>query len=199
MDITAHKWNEKYATAELSTPAQPAWVVKHHAHLLPLRGTALDLACGLGGNARFLARCGLQTQAWDISTTALQLLEKWARVQNCSIKTQQVDLTPTTLENAQFDVIVVSRFLDRTLLPGLVQALKPNGRLFYQTFLAPVQANAPQNAEFYIRSGEFQSYWESDLVCDVYGEGWLSETANHPKQRYAWYIGRKPLKTPVII
>jgi len=185
------KWNEKYSTAELSTPAEPAWVLKHHAHLLPLRGSALDLACGLGGNARFLTRCGLHTHAWDISSTALQLLKKWGRVQNCVIETKLVDLTPSALVNVQFDVIVVSRFLDRTLLPGLVQALKPNGRLFYQTFLAPVQQHAPQNPDFYIRSGEYQHYWANDLSCDVYGEGWLNESIHQPKQRYAWYIGRK--------
>lgn len=185
------KWNDKYATAELSTPAEPAWVLKQHTHLLPLCGRALDLACGLGGNARFLARCGLQTQAWDISSTALQLLAKWSRAQNCVIETNQVDLTRSALQCAQFDVIVVSRFLDRTLLPGLVTALKPNGRVFYQTFLAPVQQHAPQNPEFYLRSGEYQQYWTNDLSCDVYGEGWLSETADHPKQRYAWYIGQK--------
>ncbi|WP_029936309.1 class I SAM-dependent methyltransferase [Thiomicrospira pelophila] len=188
--FSAQKWNQKYAEAELSTPAEACWLLKQHIRRLPLRGQALDLASGLAGNARFLARCGLNTQAWDISETATDLVTRWAKLQGLSnLQAVCKNITEQDFEPNQFDVIVVSHYLDRAILPSLVKALKPQGLLFYQTFLAPVQTNGPSNLDFYIQSNEYQAWWSS-LTCEVYGEGWI-KVANNGLNREAWYIGRK--------
>lgn len=191
---TAQKWDAKYAQVTLNTPANPSFVLKQHSRLLPFTGQALELASGLGGNARFLAQCGLKTHAWDISDSALTVLNNWASLNQLPITPLLTDLEQMILPYQQFDVIVVSRYLDRNQFKAIEEALKPNGLLFYQTFLAPVQDNAPQNPNFYIQSNEFNQAW-SKLQTLVYGEGWLSSEnateANAPKQRYAWYIGRK--------
>lgn len=193
---SAKKWDEKYQAATVKSPANPCYVLKQHSHLLPFYGQALELACGLGGNARFLAQCGLQTHAWDISDTALTILNNWASLNQRPIEPLITDLEQMILPYQQFDVIVVSRYLDRTLFSDIEKALKPNGLLFYQTFLSPPQENAPKNPKFYIKSGEFNQAWPS-LTTEVYGEGWLTpeneDTSTLPqlKQRYAWYVGRK--------
>ncbi|HEY9017876.1 class I SAM-dependent methyltransferase [Thiomicrospira sp.] len=188
---SAQKWNQKYAEAELSTPAEACWLLKQHIRRLPLRGQALDVASGLAGNARFLARCGLNTQAWDISETATDLVTRWARLQGLSnLQALSKDISSPDFEPNQFDVIVVSHYLDRTILPALANALKPQGLLFYQTFLAPVQLNGPSNADFYIQPNEYQAWWPS-LICEVYGEGGV-QNQNGQTHREAWYIGRKP-------
>lgn len=200
-NATADKWDAKYQSATLQTPANPCHVLKQHSRLLPFRGQALELASGLGGNARFLALCGLKTQAWDISDNALTILNNWASLNHLPIKPLITDLEQMILPFQQFDVIVVSRYLDRKLFPAIQDALKPGGVLYYQTFLAPVQENAPQNPDFYIHSTEFNQTW-SKLTTEVYGEGWLacenSSNLNHnssgekaQKNRYAWYVGRK--------
>jgi len=193
----AQKWDEKYQHASIDTPAKPCFVLQEHSRLLPFNGKALELACGLGGNARFLAQCGLKTDAWDISDNALTVLNNWASLNQLPIAPLITDLEQMILPYQQFDVIVISRYLDRKLFPALQDALKPGGLLFYQTFLGPVQENAPRNPEFYIQANEFNQAW-SNLETVVYGEGWLenenqqnpSETSDN-KQRYAWYIGRK--------
>lgn len=194
MKNTAQKWQQKYAEAELSTPAEACWLLKQHARRLPLTGQALDLASGLAGNARFLARCGLTTQAWDISQTATDLVNKWAKTQGLTNLTAYCkDIKATVLKPASFDVIVVSQYLDRDIFSALAQALKPNGLLFYQTFLAPVQDQAPSNPAFYLQSGEMPQVWSSMLRCEVMGEGWLLNSSTKPnaiKQRQAWYIGQ---------
>lgn len=185
------KWDQKYASAELSTPAEACWLLKQHIRRLPLRGQALDLASGLAGNARFMARCGLNTQAWDISETATDLVTRWANLQNLSnLQAVCKNISEQDLEPNQFDVIVVSHYLDRDIFSALARALKPNGLLFYQTFLAPVQTNGPSNPDFYIQPNEYQAWWSS-LICEVYGEGWI-KNANNQLSRQAWYIGRKP-------
>lgn len=191
----AQKWDAKYQTATLQDTVNPCYVLKQHSHLLPFYGQALELACGLGGNARFMAQCGLKTDAWDISDTALTLLNNWASLNQLPIEPLITDLEQMILPYKKYDVIVVSRYLDRDLFAGIEQALKPNGLLFYQTFLSPPHENAPQNPAFYVHSGEFNQAW-SGLTTEVYGEGWLTpENASlepaSVKQRYAWYVGRK--------
>lgn len=191
----AQKWDAKYQTATLQDTVNPCYVLKQHSHLLPFYGQALELACGLGGNARFMAQCGLKTDAWDISDTALTLLNNWANLNQLPIEPLITDLEQMILPYQKYDVIVVSRYLDRNLFVGIEQALKPNGLLFYQTFLSPPHENAPQNPDFYVHSSEFNRAW-SGLTTEVYGEGWLTpENSNleyaSVKHRYAWYVGRK--------
>ena len=182
------KWNAKYADAALSTPAEPAWVLQAHTRLLPLQGRALDLAAGLGGNARYLARCGLQVDAWELSNTAVQLLNRWAATYRLPIHAQQVDLEQHPWPQQQYDVVVVSRYLDRNAFSAIRTLVKPGGRLFYQTFLAPVQPNGPRNPDFYLRSGELVQAllpWR----IDVHGEGWLPDNDGE-KRRYAWAVAQ---------
>ncbi len=184
------KWNQKYQTAALSTPAEPAWVLRQHSRLLPLQGKALDLAAGLGGNARFLAQCGLSVEAWDISDTALSLLKRWAQTYKLPIHTQQLDLTQPNWPPKQFDVVVVSRYLDRQAFKRIKQLLKPGGCLFYQTFLAPVQENGPKNPDYYVQSGELVKAFLPWRI-EVHGEGWLEDTKMEQKHRYSWLVAQK--------
>lgn len=189
---SAEKWDLKYAECDLNTPAEPCYVLQQHSGLLPFNGRALDYACGLGGNARFLARCGLKTDAWDISDNALTLVNNYASLHHLPITPLITDLEQMLLPYQQFDVIVVCRYLDRNQFKALEDALKPNGLLFYQTFLGPVQDNAPNNADFYLKSGELPKTFNK-LQTLVYGEGWLAnETDAGQKARYAWFVGRKP-------
>ncbi|MBN2647883.1 MAG: class I SAM-dependent methyltransferase [Thiotrichales bacterium] len=193
MDSVQQKWEHHYANADLKSPAHPCFVLQQHSRLLPLRGRALDLACGLGGNARFLARCGLKTDAWDISDNALSVLNQYAHLHQLPITPLITDLKQMLLPYQQYDVIVVSRYLDRALRQPLIDALKPNGLLFYQTFLGPVQIQGPNNPDFYLQSGELTRLFSS-LKIWVYGEGWLdSENALdlQAQHRYSWMVGQK--------
>lgn len=195
MNSLAEKWDAKYAQVAPNQPVPPAWVLQHHSRLLPLKGKALDLACGLGGNARFMALCGLTVDAWDLSDVALTHLNNWAAVNRLPITPTICDFEQMLFPYQQYDVITLSRYLNRALWPQILNALKPNGRLFVQTFLAPVQANAPSHADFYLNSGELNQATLSDpawqgMQVDVYGEGWLNDADGHA-HRYAWNILKK--------
>lgn len=188
------KWEQKWANADLNTPANPCFVLRNHSHLLPFRGLGLEVACGLGGNARFLAQCGLKVEAWDISDNALTVLNNYASAMHLPIQPTIADIEQMLLPYQKYDVIVVSRYLQRDLFKQLESALKPNGLLIYQTFLAPVQDHAPSNPAFYLQTGELVKSCPN-LRTEVYGEGWLfSENdveQSGEKHRYAWFIGRK--------
>lgn len=99
----------------------------------PSAKNALDLACGRAGNGQFLAERGFQVSAWDLSDTVIEEIRgrKPALIHQASVR----DVSAQPPEPNSFDIIVVARFLDRMLCPAIVQALKPGGLLFYQTFV----------------------------------------------------------------
>ena len=133
MDALINKWDAIYRQIE-AEPSEPAEVLSENAFLLPETGTALDLACGLGRNAIFLAQHNLAVTALDISAVAIEKLSAYASRQGLNINARQQKIDSQSLTRQHFDVIVASRFLDRTLKNAIIDAIKPDGLLFYQTF-----------------------------------------------------------------
>lgn len=148
------KWNQRYTGADLAAQ-RPAQVLTEHSHLLPAQGLALDLACGLGANALLLARCGLTVDAWDISDVAIEKLHMLARRHHLPIAGKPCDVLNEPLPPHHYDVIVVSRFLERDLCPAIIAALRPNGLLFYQTWtLEKVNPSGPGNPHYLLEPNE---------------------------------------------
>ncbi|MDH3901271.1 MAG: methyltransferase domain-containing protein, partial [Gammaproteobacteria bacterium] len=146
MSIKA-KWNERYRAA--TGERQASRVLKENLHLLPDHGRALDLACGSGGNSILLAQQGLQVDAWDIADVPVAALQDVALEQQLSIQAAVRDVEANPPAPETFDVIVVSYFLDRGIIPALIQALKPGGLIYYQTFIRQaVSDRGPQCEEF---------------------------------------------------
>ena len=78
MSAEQDKWDRRYS--DPANEARAAQVLSDNLHLLPTQGTALDLACGLGGNALLLARQGLTVEAWDLSPSPSKNSINWRRV-----------------------------------------------------------------------------------------------------------------------
>ena len=152
-----NKWNVRYGEALLrgKTTDHIAKVLTEYAHLLPQTGRALDLACGLGVNALFLAAKGLDTWAWDISSVAIQALQDAANERRLNVHAQVRDIVENPPEPSRFDVILVHHFLDRQIVPDLISALRLGGVLFYQTFthtkIAPI---GPRNESYLLNENE---------------------------------------------
>jgi SAM-dependent methyltransferase len=148
----------------------PARVLRDFAHLLPIQGTALDLACGLGANALFLAQRGLSVWAWDVSPVAIRRLGGEAAARGLEVSARVRDLLAHPPRPESFDVIVVSRFLDRGLCPLIVDALRPGGLLFYQTFVRDkVGDGGPGNPVYRLDCNELLHLF-SPLRLRVYRE-----------------------------
>ncbi|MGR8998081.1 MAG: class I SAM-dependent methyltransferase, partial [Gammaproteobacteria bacterium] len=148
MDALINKWNASYSQTEIVS-AKPVQVLSENAFLLPATGTALDLACGLGGNAIFLAQRQLAVTALDISTVAIEKLNAYATRTKLAICARQQAIDTQSLGGQCFDVIVISRFLDRALSDAIIDALKPDGLLFYQTFTREKTIRtAPSNPDY---------------------------------------------------
>ena len=165
---TRGKWNERYRLA--TGGRQASRILRENLHLLPDSGKALDLACGSGGNAILLAEQGLSVDAWDISDVAIASLQEAALQRHLSIQAEVRDVGGSPPRPESCDVIVVSYFLDRDIIPDLVQALKPGGLIYYQTFIRQrVSDRGPQREEFRLDDQELLRLF-SGLQVLVYRE-----------------------------
>lgn len=184
-----HTWNERYQH-RAGTP-QPAQVLWDNQHLLPATGAALDVACGLGGNALLLAEHGLETWAWDIADVAIERLQHLAQQQQLPLHVEWRDVVVIPPAPESFDVIVVSRFLERALLPALVNALRPDGLLFYQTFSAmAVEDVGPKNPAYRLAAQELLALLQPLRVVLYREEGSLGDVSRGVRNE-VMYIGHK--------
>ena len=136
------------------TPA--GWLVMNRA-LLPPSGRALDVACGRGRNALWLAHRGFETTALDRNPAAVAELEARARQDGVPLTARAVDLEGGTadLGHALYDVVVVVHYLHRALFPALIAAVAPGGVLVYETFtVAQAARGRPTNPAFLLEPGE---------------------------------------------
>ena len=154
------KWNEAYSDADIAS-ALPALVLAENDFVLPLTGgDALDLACGRAGNAQFLARKGFVVDALDNSKVVLQHLSQFIDETKLLINPVLRDVEAEGLADKKYDVIVVSYFLYRDLFPQIINKLKPDGLLFYQTWATPcegLEVVGPKSQEFRLQDGELLS------------------------------------------
>ncbi len=169
-EASRRKWDARYRNSH-NAANSVAEVLRRNRQLLPAAGKALDLATGLGGNALFLAERGLEVAAWDISPVALAKLNQQAQQRGLTLHTQCRDIIAQPPEPESFDLIVVSRFLERSLCPAISAALKPGGLLFYQTYTrANKGGEGPRNPHFLLAAGELPKLF-SNLQVLAYEEG----------------------------
>ncbi|MGK0297443.1 MAG: tellurite methyltransferase [Gammaproteobacteria bacterium] len=148
------KWNNKFRSRK-NINDKPAQVLTENLHLLPQTGTALDLACGLGANAMLMAKRGLTTHAWDNSDVALDMLNATTKHNGIRICIEQKDIVKNPPCADSFDVIIVSHFLERCIVNQIINALKKNGLLFYQTFTRnKIVDSGPGNTEYLLERNE---------------------------------------------
>ncbi|WP_455203137.1 methyltransferase domain-containing protein, partial [Kaarinaea lacus] len=179
----------------------PAQVLLDFQHLLPpltepvapsQQVMALDLACGLGANALYLAQQGFTVHAWDISSVAIEKLQQAAARQQLNIQAQIRDIEEHPPDPCGFDVIVVSRYLQRSIIPQIVSALKSKGLLFYQTFIKAKNPQVgPTNAEFLLNNNELLSLFK-DLTILAYREEGLVGDLSRGFRDEAMLVAQKP-------
>ena len=128
--------------------------------LWPTRGRVLDVACGKGRHALLMAQSGLQVRAIDRDPDAIATLRAEADRLGLQIDTDVIDLEtdpPPRLGDALYDMIVVINYLHRPLFPAIRAAIKPGGRICYETFTTrQAERGKPRNPAFLLREGELR-------------------------------------------
>lgn len=184
------KWDRIYRSREEKT-YQPSRVLAENAYLLPAAGSAVDVACGRGSNALLLAKHGLQTHAWDISREALMILNSAAVKESLDLVTEQRDVVLNPPAADTFDVIVVSRFLDRTIIDSLIKAIRYKGLIYYQTFIKDKRDDfGPNNPDYRLDTNELIRLF-SALKIIYYREDGTTGDIRKGFRNEAMLIGQK--------
>jgi SAM-dependent methyltransferase len=160
-----------------SPPSPPSPWVRRFARLIPEHGEVLDLACGSGRHARFLAGLGYRVEAVDRSPLALASLQGLARV-----LPRQADLEDGgwPYRGRPFAGIVVTNYLFRPRIEELLACLAETGVLLYETFMVGNERyGKPSNPEFLLRSQEMLG-WVRERGWQVVASQIFSARASTP-------------------
>ncbi|MDR3701338.1 MAG: methyltransferase domain-containing protein [Candidatus Sulfopaludibacter sp.] len=118
-------WEEHYrnrANADLSPDA----LVAEAAEWLP-PGGALDLACGTGRHALYLAKLGWQVTAVDASAVALDLLRRNVGGLPVDVRRADLERCEFTIGPESYDLICDFLYLQRSLFPAIREGIRPGG------------------------------------------------------------------------
>ena len=144
------------------------------ADAFPSQGEAVDLACGRGLTAIWLARRGLTVSAFDVSPVAIgqasELADRYGVAQRCHF--EAVDLDDGIPAGPPANVVVCLRFRDDRLDEAVLERLAPGGLLAI-TALSDVGGKA---GPFRVGAGELERAFAALDVLTAGaadGEAWL--------------------------
>jgi SAM-dependent methyltransferase len=151
-------------------PAAPSdWVVRW-AHLIPANGRVLDLACGQGRHARYLAGRGHEVTACDRDPTALQDLAGIKGLTAICLDLE--DGSPWPFAEGSFAGVVVTNYLHRPLFRAIPGLLAPRGVLVYETFVCGNERyGKPSNPRFLLKRDELLETFGRSLTIVGYEQG----------------------------
>ncbi len=178
----------------------------------------LDLGCGEGRYALYLAAKGCRVTAVDISRVGLEKLEHMARAKELPVTTCHRDIADFAFPEAAYDIIVAATILDhlddplrKRTIQNIKYALKPGGHLYANVFtrsdpgckMQAAAGHSPPSAEgvsetagciaHYFSSRELKTVF-SDLSIITYDEA-VEPDHSHGRPHFhgwAWLLAQKP-------
>jgi len=153
------KWDERYRSGAYEDRTHPTALLASWIARLP-RGRALDVACGAGRNALFLASSGYAVDALDISAAGLERARAEATRLGLDVTWLCGDLEDPerALPRGPYDLVVWVRYVNATLLPHLATRLARGGHLLCEQHLATTAAVVgPRTAAFRLQPGELRA------------------------------------------
>lgn len=167
VDDDRRRWDERHRDAGRPSPAPPDALAERDdlVRLIPTAGRALDIACGVGATALWLAARGLDVVALDVSGVAIDTLTRCADERGISdrIDARRVDLDAGLPDDAVgLDLVVCQRFRQPPLYPAMIERVRPGG-LIVVTVLSVV-GRAGEPGPFQARRHELLDAFDRDGV-----------------------------------
>jgi tellurite methyltransferase len=167
-------WEQRHREESLREPVPPIAFITEIVRSLP-PGKALDLACGTGRHALWLARQGWSVTAVDGSPAAIGILKE--QIGKLAIETRIADLEQQyPIELAAWDLVLISLYLQRDLFEPAKHGVKPGGVLVAITLLAE-NADPPPHR---LLPGELKMYFAGWEILD-YFEGRVGESSSQAR------------------
>ena len=183
MDIRG--WDERYRTEGFEAAPNPL-LIETAERLRP--GKALDLACGTGRNALWLAEHGWSVTAFDGSPAAIEILRQRASDKGLHLDARVADLESGQyrIEPSTWDLIAICYYLQRDLFEPAKQGVGPRG-----VILAIGHITEPGEEPMHkrLKPGELESYFQGWEILHRY-EGKPNDTAH--QRPVAEIVARRP-------
>ncbi len=149
------KWNQRYAEDSYQKN-NPVTLVEDWLPRIPV-GKALDVACGAGRNAIFLAQAGYRVDAIDISLEGLNQARQKAESQGLSINWIEHDLDQAFQFDADYDLIIVLWYVDLALITRLCDCLAAGGYLVCEEHLiTDREVIGPTSSNYRVAPGDLR-------------------------------------------
>ncbi len=135
--------------------------------IFPNKGKVLDIACGSGREATFLAQRGWQVTAIDNQMEAIGRCQNIARYNQVKINSFCLDIiqNPQQLSSDSFDLIIMFRFLHRPLFSHIQKWLKKDGFFVCETFsIEAAKFGKPRRRSLLLIPGELEQAF-SNWTC----------------------------------
>ena len=190
MPANITEWDQRYLRGGHTTKKPSPLLRTAIKSLKP--GRALDIACGVGRHAIFLAEHGWHVTAVDSSRAGIEILQQRAREAGVPVEVRVADLEAGEfhIEAGTYDLICVFYYLQRNLFSPIRSGVKPGGTVVAAIHLNDGKEDAkPANPAFLIEPGELKRLF-ADWEITYYREGESDEGGHHHDTAYL--IARKP-------
>nr|MDO8113404.1 class I SAM-dependent methyltransferase [Candidatus Sigynarchaeota archaeon] len=189
-------WNDRYKKHGNNAKGPSAFLVRT-SYLLPYRGLALDIGCGGGENAAFLAK-DLDVVAMDVSDKAIEMASALVAREGVASRVTLVlgdsrELLVKEPDN-KYELVASINYFEPAIVPAMKRLLKPGGTVVIQAYTEHDERLSQSPRTYYKLPGEttffqpdyFGGYWI--LVHEV--EDFVDEMGRQ-RQRVNM-IARKP-------
>jgi SAM-dependent methyltransferase len=168
------RWDARYRAGDLGPSHPSPLLIDAVESISP--GRALDLACGAGRNASFLAEQGWSVTAVDGSGVAIDM----ARSLHPGIEALVIDLErePLPFEDDWFDLVCLINFLHRPLFAEARRLIRSGGVIVS----AIHTVRSTMNPLYTMATGELRSYFD-DWETIIDRENEIAELVARKPQR----------------
>lgn len=165
-------WDARYASGKYSSAEPHKLLVWLAAKFKP--GKALDLACGAGRHAIFLAEKGWRVTAVDNSRVGIRLARQRAKEGGVQIDFRVADLEKGEfeIEPDAYDLICDFYYLQRDLFPQMKAGVKSGGVIVSTIH---IYGEGEEKGRFLLKDGELRRFFK-DFEILHYHETSLTDT-----------------------
>jgi tellurite methyltransferase len=191
------RWNERYSARQglhdlVPSSPLPAAI----SGVAP--GLALDLACGAGRHALYLAQHGWQVVAVDGSQVGIDLLRQEAQrlklLERITTHVADLESEPPgfVIDAARYDLICDFYYLHRPLFPAIRDGVRPGGRFVAAIHILSSGEAPHMNPAFLLHPGELLSLAHSWGFVPLHTHEGPSQESGH-SHGTAELVARRPV------
>lgn len=183
-------WDERYRSRARTTEdfsSEPTPLLAETVAALPA-GKALDLACGTGRNAIWLASRGWQVTAVEGSSVAIHILQNTAAQRGVTVATciANLETHEYPIKLSTWDVVAICYYLQRDLFEPAKRGVVPGGLLIS---IVHITESGEEPTAHRLRPGELAQYF-NDWEILRYREGAPRDAAH--RRPVAEIVARRP-------